>query len=76
MYLNKTEHMGGLTREPELRFLPSGVAVCEFSLAIGRVRWNPEARRDELVVLAGMIDRPSTGTNGYDEPAGPAAKTF
>lgn len=47
-YLNKTEHMGGLTKEPVLRFLPTGIPVCEFTLAIARVKWNPESRRDEI----------------------------
>lgn len=46
--LNKVFLMGNLTRDPELRYTPSGTAVCEFGVAINR-RWTtPEGeRRDE-----------------------------
>src|SRR5665811_490681 len=37
MYLNKAIIIGNLTRDPELRSLPSGVNVCSFSLATNRV---------------------------------------
>ncbi|MCD6223479.1 MAG: single-stranded DNA-binding protein [Deltaproteobacteria bacterium] len=33
-YYNKVILMGNLTRDPELRFLPSGMAVCSFGLAV------------------------------------------
>lgn len=34
--LNKVFLMGNLTRDPELRYIPSGTAVANFSLAINR----------------------------------------
>jgi single-strand DNA-binding protein len=34
--LNKVLLMGNLTRDPEVRYTPSGSAVCEFGLAINR----------------------------------------
>ena len=34
--LNKVFLMGNLTREPELRYTPSGSAVCEFGIAVNR----------------------------------------
>jgi single-strand DNA-binding protein len=34
--LNKVLLMGNLTRDPELRYTPSGTPVCEFGLAINR----------------------------------------
>jgi len=37
MYLNKAIVIGNLTRDPELRSLPSGIKVCSFSLATNRV---------------------------------------
>jgi len=37
MYLNKVIIIGNLTRDPELRSLPSGVKVCSFSVATNRV---------------------------------------
>lgn len=39
--LNKVMLIGNLTRDPELRYTPSGKAVAEISLAINRV-WNNE----------------------------------
>ncbi len=33
---NKVILMGNLTREPELRFIPSGTAVCNVGLAVNR----------------------------------------
>lgn len=36
MYLNKTFLYGNLTRDPELKALPSGTKVTEFSLATNR----------------------------------------
>lgn len=34
--LNKVLLMGNLTRNPELRYTPGGVAVCQFGLAVNR----------------------------------------
>jgi single-strand DNA-binding protein len=42
MYLNKAIVIGNLTRDPELRSLPSGIKVCTFSLATNRV-WKDKA---------------------------------
>ena len=42
MYLNKVILIGNLTRDPELRSLPSGIKVCSFSLATNRV-WKDKA---------------------------------
>jgi len=37
--LNRVLLIGNLTRDPELKYLPSGTAVCEFGLAINR-KWK------------------------------------
>ncbi len=36
MYLNKAIIIGNLTRDPELKSLPSGIKVCTFSVATNR----------------------------------------
>lgn len=36
MYINKATILGNLTRDPELKSLPSGIKVCSFSLATNR----------------------------------------
>lgn len=42
MYLNKALVIGNLTRDPEVRSLPSGVQVTSFSIATNRV-WTDKA---------------------------------
>jgi single-strand DNA-binding protein len=42
MYLNKAIIVGNLTRDPELKALPSGMSVCSFSVATNRV-WKDQA---------------------------------
>lgn len=46
--LNKAELIGNLTRDPELRYTPSGTPVCTFSLATNRqwVTENGEKKED------------------------------
>lgn len=39
--LNKVMLIGNLTRDPELRYTPNGVAVCSFGLATNR-RWTTQ----------------------------------
>jgi len=47
MYLNKAILIGNLTRDPELRSLPSGVKVCSFSIATNRVWKDKNGARQE-----------------------------
>jgi len=47
MYLNKVIIIGNLTRDPELRSLPSGIKVCSFSLATNRVWKDKNGARQE-----------------------------
>ncbi len=47
MYLNKAIVIGNLTRDPELRSLPSGIKVCTFSLATNRVWKDNNGARQE-----------------------------
>lgn len=46
MYINKALIYGNLTRDPELRSLPSGVQVASFSVATNRV-WKKDGARQE-----------------------------
>lgn len=47
MYLNKAIVIGNLTRDPELRALPSGIRVCSFSLATNRVWKDKNGAKQE-----------------------------
>lgn len=49
MYLNKAMIFGNLTRDPELKALPSGMNVCSFSLATNRVYNDRDGKRQESV---------------------------
>ncbi|MCA9352973.1 single-stranded DNA-binding protein, partial [Patescibacteria group bacterium] len=48
MYLNKALIVGNLTRDPELKTLPSGIKVASFSLATNRV-WMKDGQKQEAV---------------------------
>ena len=47
MYLNKAILIGNLTRDPELKSLPSGIKVCSFSIATNRVWKDKNGARQE-----------------------------
>ena len=47
MYINKAIVYGNLTRDPELRSLPSGIQVANFSLATNRVWKDKTGARQE-----------------------------
>lgn len=49
MYLNKAMIYGNLTRDPELKALPSGMNVCSMSLATNRVYKDRDGNRQESV---------------------------
>ena len=46
MAINKVILTGNLTRDPELTETPSGVAVCRFSIAVGRDYTNADGERE------------------------------
>lgn len=47
MYLNKAIIFGNLTRDPELKSLPSGIQVASFSIATNRVYKDKNGVRQE-----------------------------
>lgn len=47
MYINKAMLFGNLTRDPELRSLPSGMNVCNFSIATNRVYRDRDGKKQE-----------------------------
>ena len=49
MYLNKAFIIGNLTRDPELKALPSGTKVASFSLATNRNYKDKDGNRQESV---------------------------
>lgn len=49
MYLNKAIIIGNLTRDPELKSLPSGIRVASFSVATNRVWKDKNGVKQENV---------------------------
>lgn len=49
MYLNKAQIIGNLTRDPEVRALPSGAKVASFSLATNRTWKDQDGSKKESV---------------------------
>ena len=47
MYINKAILFGNITRDPELRALPSGMNVCNFSIATNRVYRDRAGKKQE-----------------------------
>lgn len=49
---NRVVFLGNLTRDPEIRYLPNGTAVCDFCLASNR-RWKSESgeQKEEAVFV-------------------------
>ena len=45
--LNRVMLIGRLTRDPELRYTPSGTAVCNLALATNRYGTDPSGERKE-----------------------------
>ncbi len=53
--LNKTMLIGNLTRDVELKYIPSGAAVANFGLAINRQYKNSEGEKVEEVCFIDIV---------------------
>jgi len=55
MYLNKVQLYGNLTRDPEMRALPSGQQVANFSIATNRVYKDKDGQKKEQVEYHNVV---------------------
>lgn len=55
MYINKVELYGNLTRDPELKALPSGQQVANFAVATNRSFKNKEGQKQEQVEYHNVV---------------------
>lgn len=55
MNLNKVFIIGNLTRDPELRSLPSGVPVVNFSVATNRIWKDQQGQKQEQVEFHNVV---------------------
>lgn len=53
--LNKVMLIGNLTRDPNLRFTPSGTAVCSFGIATNRTILSSDGNKDERVDFHNIV---------------------
>ena len=53
--LNRVFLIGNLTRDPELRYIPSGTAVTTFSLAVNRAYVNQAGEKKEEVCFIRVV---------------------
>ena len=60
---NKAILMGNLTRDPELRSIPSGATVCNFDLAMNRVYTTQSGERKEEVCYVTIVVWGKQGEN-------------
>ena len=72
-FVNKVMLMGNTTRDPELRQLPSGTQVCEFTLAINRVykTASGEEKQESVFVDCTAFNRTGEVINEYCEKGKP-----
>jgi len=55
MYLNKVMLYGNLTRDPELKSLPSGIQVANFSVATNRVYKDRDGNKQEQAEFHNIV---------------------
>lgn len=55
MYLNKVFIIGNLTRDPELKAIPSGIKVCSFSVATNRVWKDKNGAKQEAADFHNIV---------------------
>lgn len=67
MNLNKVFLIGNLTRDPELRSLPSGISVASFGIATNRVWKNQQGERQEEAQFHNIVvfGRQAENVNQY-----------
>lgn len=63
MYLNKVQLIGNLTRDPELKALPGGDKVCNFSVATNKVFKDKTGKKQERVEFHNVVCFGKTAEN-------------
>ncbi|MBD3183566.1 single-stranded DNA-binding protein [Candidatus Poribacteria bacterium] len=61
--LNRVFLMGNLTRDPEIRYIPSGTAVTTFGLAVNRIYTTQDGERNEDVCFVDIVTWAKTAEN-------------
>lgn len=63
--MNRVVLVGRLTKDPELKYTPSGVAVCNFTLAVNRNFTNAEGEREADFLNIVVWRRPAENSANF-----------
>lgn len=63
--MNRVVLVGRLTREPELKYTPNGIAVCTFTLAVNRSFTNQQGQREADFVNCVVWRRPAENVANF-----------
>ncbi|MBP3952617.1 single-stranded DNA-binding protein [Bacillus suaedae] len=63
--LNRVVLVGRLTRDPELRYTPNGVAVTNFTLAVNRTFSNKQGEREADFINCVVWQKPAENVANY-----------
>src|SRR5690606_8502392 len=63
--MNRTVLVGRLTKDPDLRYTPSGVAVATFTLAVNRTFTNQQGEREADFINCVVWRKPAENAANY-----------
>ena len=63
MFVNKAIIFGNITRDPELKSLPSGLQICSFSVATNRTWKNKDGEKQEQADFHNIVAFGKTAEN-------------
>jgi single-strand DNA-binding protein len=63
--INRVILVGRLTKDPELKYTPNGVAVCNFTLAVNRTFTNQQGEREADFVNVVVWRRPAENAANF-----------
>jgi single-strand DNA-binding protein len=63
--MNRVVLVGRLTRDPELKYTPSGVAVATFTLAVNRTFTNAQGEREADFINCVVWRKPAENVSNY-----------
>ena len=63
--INRTVLVGRLTKDPELRYTPNGVAVCRFTLAVNRTFTDQSGERQADFINVLVWRKPAENSANY-----------
>ena len=63
--MNRVVLVGRLTKDPELKYSPNGVAICKFTLAVNRPFTNQAGEREADFINTSVFRRPAENAANF-----------